>query len=197
MSKELVSADRLFELQQELLVLSATATAHFFRLGEIMKEIRDQELWRSGYDSFEAFYSDPDFGYKKSSVYHAIRLTEVFPERKDLMDIPLGKLIMVAPHINDTNREELVSQARALSKSDLEHQLTVMKLVTLNPKWNSFPKIYPCTTCGKVKGISFGDLCHCGWSPDHAKKIERFIDSLNGGGYTNDEDEEPVEIIEG
>ena len=181
MNKEITIANRLFELREELLGLASTATAHFFRLGEIMREIRDNELWCGQYESFGAFYSDPDLGYKKSSVYHAIKLVEMFPQWKEVADIPLGKLIMIAPHISETNREELVSEARALSGSDLHHQLILKNLATIDKKFASFPKVYPCAKCGKVAGITFRDLCHCGWPQDHLKKIENFIDNLNMG----------------
>ena len=189
--KDITIANRLFKLRKELLGLAKSATEHFFRLGEIMKEIKDDELWREQYESFGAFYSDPDLGYKKSSVYHAIKLIEMFPRWQEIADIPLGKLIMIAPHITETNREEIVSQARALSKSDLHHQLVLKNLATIDKKFKAFPKIYPCSICGKVAGITFRDLCHCGWPPDHLKKIEDFIDRLNiGRSFKNVESED-------
>src|SRR3990167_9665579 len=109
MPNNIALAQRGTDLRRELLDLSVSATAHFFRLGEIMKEIRDKGIWQPlGYESFEAFYSDPDLAYAKSSVYHAIKLVETFPDWKDKVGIPVSKLIMIAPHVKDNNKEELV-----------------------------------------------------------------------------------------
>src|SRR3990167_8018496 len=73
MDSSVTSGERLFTLRQQLKGLSQSATEHFCKLGEIMKEIHDNELWKGEYASFEAFYSDPEFSFKKSSVYHAIK----------------------------------------------------------------------------------------------------------------------------
>jgi len=159
---DLAISDRAFELHQELVGLTLSATHHFFRMGELMKEIRDDELWRiMGYESFEAYFSDPELDFKKSSVYHAINLVETFRERKELETIPVSKLIMVAPHITESNKSEMVEMARTLSRSDLQHQLIVMKLATVAPQLPPFPKVYPCMRCGKVRGITVKDLCTC------------------------------------
>ena len=152
----------LDKYRKELLRLAESATSHFFKMGQIMKNIRDNELWRESYESFASFYSDPEFDFKKSSVYHSIRLVEMFPEWDKFIDISEGKLIMIAPYVNDENRNELINQARTLSRGDLFHQLRVMTIETKLPQFAPLPKIYHCQLCGKIKGIRLEEVCHCG-----------------------------------
>src|SRR3990167_5515362 len=148
MESSITSGQRLFTLRQELKGLSQSATEHFCKLGEIMKEIHDNELWKGEYESFEAFYSDPEFSFKKSSVYHAIKMVTVFPKWQELVDVPVSKLILIAPYLTSENQAEMVSQARSLSSSDL-----YMELSTWGSPANTthLPKIYPCQTCHKAK----------------------------------------------
>ena len=173
---------RLHELRTELLGLVETATEHFFRMGVIMKEVRDKELWRGGYQSFGAFYSDPEFSFKKSSVYHAIRLVEVFPEWKPLVDVPVSKLMLIAPHMTEKNRDDLVDHARSLSASDLYHHMETQHLVSPGVSaYETMPKIFPCNVCKRAKGITFDMLCHCGWTPEQIDHVSQLIDSVEFG----------------
>ena len=172
---------RLHELRLQLRGLVETATEHFFRMGVIMKEIRDKELWRGGYQSFGAFFSDPEFSFKKSSVYHAIRLVEVFPEWEKLVDVPVSKLMIIAPHMTIKNREELVDRARSLSASDLYHHLETQALLSEHPTYAPLPKIFPCNVCHKAKGITFDMLCHCGWTVEQIEHVSKLIDSVDFG----------------
>ena len=175
-------ADRFHELREKLLELSVSATQHFFEMGKIMKEIRDKELWKMGYESFGAFYSDPEFDFKKSSVYHAIRLVELLPEWQKFIDIPTGKLVMIAAHITDENRNELINMARTLSRSDLQHQLIVKRIAEVSPRLAPLAKIYPCSRCGKARGITFDGLCHCGWTSEQIALISKAIEKIELGG---------------
>ena len=183
MTQELTikEGERLHELRTQLLGLVATATEHFFRMGVIMKEIRDKELWRGQYQSFGTFFSDPEFSFKRSSVYHAIRLVEVFPEWEKLVDVPVSKLMIIAPHMTPKNKEDLVSHARSLSASDLYHHMETQALVAQNPKYVPLPKIFSCNVCHKVKGISFDTLCHCGWTPAQIEHVSKLIDAVEFG----------------
>lgn len=153
----LVRTNTFHSLQNELRTLSYTATASFCRLGEIMKEIHDNELWKGQYDSFEAFFSDPEFAYKKSSVYHSMKLVETFPKWKELVDVPVSKLIMITPHLDEDNREDMVDKARSLSTSDLYVEIGEAQGFTAK----NLPKVYRCNICEKVKGVKAEELCTC------------------------------------
>ena len=169
-------ATRGHELHQELLQLKATATVHFYRLGEIMKEIRDQRLWEAmGHESMRAYIADPELDFEEGSVYRAIKLTETFPDVKRLEHVPVGKLLVILPHVNEGNLEDLLKSAAALSRSDLIHQLDTGEMEERHLSVLPLPKIYRCNECKKVKGVFFHNLCHCGWTPKQIEIISKAI----------------------
>jgi hypothetical protein len=182
MNRSLIKSDIAYKLHEELRTLTVSATYHFFRMGEIMKKFRDRELWVDmGYDSFESYFSDPELDFKRSSVYHAIRLVNLFPDwkgRERLVKTALSKLIMIAPHLNKENEEELLSKAWALSKSDLQHELVVMELTQKGIETHNLPKVYFCKDCGKVKGITFAELCMCGLEAEKVGQVQKMVDKL-------------------
>jgi hypothetical protein len=195
MSNEIVQADRANELHQELIKLGLSATAHFFRLGEILKEIRDNDFWKVlGYESFIAYFSDPELGYAKSSVYSAIKVVEMWPEWKSVADVPVSKLIAIAPHINKENETELLALARGNSKSDLDHELVVRQMVKAGNAYQNLPKVYLCNVCARVKGVNFDGLCHCGWTKKQIEYVSTLIEKIDsgelGGGVDGGEEED-------
>ena len=108
--RSLTAANRAHALHVKLLQISFDSKRRFFEFGEIMKEVRDHQLWLvRGYDSFEGYFSDPELSFSKSSVYHSISLVEHFPDWNDkLPEPPVKKLIMIVPHLTEDNRELLL-----------------------------------------------------------------------------------------
>lgn len=179
MEKALTKPEKAFKLHEELKGLTVSATHHFFRMGEIMKQFRDRELWLDlGYDTFASYYSDPELDFKKSSVYHSIKLVERFPKWKELVDIPVSKLIAISPHLTEENQEDLISLARTLSRGDLQHELVSMELAEQGIDATKLPKVYLCKDCGKVKGVVFDELCKCGLDPIKVKEVEKIVNKL-------------------
>jgi len=174
---------RLNYLWNQLLALKRSATEHYFKLGEIMKEIRDKELWRESFESFASLCADDELGFSYSHVKNAITLVERFPKWRSLIDIPYSKLIMIGPHLKEDNKRELVAMARSLSRSDLRHQLVVKGVAEKEPRARYLPKIYPCSVCGKVRGVSFEGLCHCGMSIKQVEYISLLIEKVKSGDY--------------
>ena len=170
--------NRAHELRQEIIQLRISATEQFFRLGEILKEIRDEEYWKMGWESFDAYFSDPELGLKSSTVYHAIKMIETFPNREKLLGIPVSRLVMIAPHVTSDNREKLIEAAKGLSRSDLRHELLTHGLEPTKEEIIPIPKIYGCKTCKRVKGVRFDGLCHCGWTKEQIEYIGKLIDKI-------------------
>ena len=179
-------AERFHQLTEELKGLAGTAMMHLYRLGEIMKEVRDQELWKAGYDSFKAFYSDPELDYSESSVWRSIKMVENFT-LEELNGVQVGKMYVILPHVEESNKAELLRMAESLSRGDLIHQLNIKRLVEKVPKIEKMPRIYPCNVCGGAKGIAWEQLCHCGWTPKQIEYVGKLIDKINFGGELDDE----------
>lgn len=147
-----------------------------------MKEINEGGYWRAGWDSFEAWYADPELGMKTSTVYHAIKLIETFPDWKKLIDIPVSKLIMIVAHTTEKNKTDLIVAARSLGRGDLRHELLTHGLEPERKTGVYVPKTFPCKSCGGVRGITFDDLCHCGWTKKQIEYIGELIDKIEFGG---------------
>ncbi len=157
-----VKTERGSELHQRLISLSVNTTRNFFEFGEILKEIRDNELWLAmGYETFESYFADPELSLSKSSVYHAISLVEHFPEWREIMPVPISKLIMIIPYLNEENKPKLLECATGLSRSDLKNELSAYRIVDKGLSYEPVPTIYRCRRCGKIRGVFVEDVCVC------------------------------------
>ena len=170
------------QLREDLRVIKLVTTEYFFKTGEILKQVRDREYWRMGWDTFESYYSDPELSFKTSTVYHAIKLVETFPKWKKLLDVPSSKLIMIAPHVTKKNETDLVVAARNLSRGDLRHELMTYGLEPEKKNEPPLPKIYKCNSCNLIKGVRWDDLCHCGWTKEQIVYMGKLIDKVEFGG---------------
>ena len=175
-------ADKAHELREELKVIKEAANEHFFRMGEVLREIKDKEYWKMGWASFEAYYSDPELSIPSSTVYHSIKVVDKFSDWKKIVDIPISKLIAIAPHVNEKNRTDLIVASRVLSRGDLRHELLDHGLQPERKTVLAMPKVYPCKVCKKMKGLGFDDLCHCGWTPSQIEAVGKLIDKIEFGG---------------
>lgn len=183
MTKSLSRAgDRIHQLREELLGICQQANRYAFRMGEILKEIRDKKLWEGQYESFRAFYSDEEISLEESSVFRAIQLVERFPGLSErLAHVPVSKLYTIMPHVNKDNREQLIEMASSLSRSDLIHQLQPGEKEKAIGDDLALPKIYRCNQCKRIKGVSFSQLCHCGWTPKQIEIVSKAIDKIELG----------------
>lgn len=169
----LVRGDRLHQILGEIKLLRRSANEHYFRLGCLMKEIRDEELWKDSYESFYAFCADPEIDFSVSHVKNAITLVERFPDQKEIEGIGYSKLIAIGPHLKEGNEEELIEMARNLSRSDLRHELEARK--QKDDRLPEIPKIWRCGSCGGVKGVVFGDLCRCRLTDESYQRIKKIL----------------------
>lgn len=180
--KEIQLADRGFAIHEELLNLKKSAVVHFYRLGELMREVRDGKLWKAlGHKSFEAYFGSPELGFERSSVYRAIKTVHRF-KLTEVERIPVRKIFLILPHITSKNKEKLLEMAESLSSSDLIHQLGPGKEPEKPSKFGSIPKIYRCNTCGGIRGLSFDTLCHCGWTSKQIEAVSKAIEKIEFGG---------------
>ena len=173
-------ADKFHALHERLLQVSLDTKHRFFEFGSIMKEIRDSDLWvAGGYDSFEAYFSDPDLAFSRSSVYHAISLVENFPDwQKSLPEPPIRKLIMIVPHLTGKNKELLLEYAVGQSSSDLRYTLDNLGDGVVLAEHRSIPKVYRCSNCRGIKGVFHNDLCTCGWTGDQLARLKKLVEEV-------------------
>jgi hypothetical protein len=172
---------RIHSLRNELLGLVQNAMLISYRAGEILKEVRDKELWKGQYESFVSFYSDPELGYRKDNVSRAIKLVENF-KLEEVANVPLWKTYAILPYVNKENKKELLEKAETLSLGDLRHELSGGLDSKGKLKQVEMPKIYECKHCKGMRGISWDVLCHCGWTPRQIELVGKLIDKIDFGG---------------
>lgn len=101
--------------------------ANFLLLGKLLKENRDNALWKLEYDSFESLLGDPSIGLKRSTAYGLIQIVELYLEKlgvpaERILGIGNAKLLAIAPVV-ESDKEGWLAQAEQLSKSDLKIQI--------------------------------------------------------------------------
>jgi hypothetical protein len=111
--------------------------ANFLVLGKLLKENRDVGLWKLEYDSFEALLGDPGIGLKRSTAYGLIQIVELYLDKLGVpadrvLAIGNSKLLAIASVV-EADKEGWLSQAEALSKSDLKIQIAEAGGKTLSP----------------------------------------------------------------
>src|SRR3990167_983578 len=165
-----VIGEKLHQLKQELVELRNKGMMVYYRLGEIMKEVYDKELWRESYESFSAFCADSELSFDYSNVMKAIKIVQNF-QLEEVVHVPEGKLVAILPYLKHKDKKELLQLATSLSRSDLRQELMETEREKIESNFKPMPKIYACKVCLKVKGVYIRDLCHCGKPP----KVVEFI----------------------
>lgn len=116
--------ERAFQLHKQLKTIVENTKRNFFVMGAILNEIKDNDYWEvMGYNSFRAYIADPEIGIKQSSAYHAMKLVNTFT-LEETEGIEYSKLIALVPHLTNDNRDELLTMAKTLSRSDLQQELS-------------------------------------------------------------------------
>lgn len=173
---DLKRGEKLHECTEIIKRAGENMMKSFYAAGVALKTVKDEELWKESYESFESYFAE--LGFEKSRVYRAIQTVEKF-ELDTVANMQLGKLYAVLPHVTDANKSEMVSMAQSLSMSDLYHQLKKNG----EPEAKEPPKIHPCLECGGMKGIRFSDLCRCDLSKKQVIYIQTLIDKAKDDDY--------------
>lgn len=110
--------------REKIIVLKQDIGIRFLMLAHLLKTNRDLSLYKFlDYDTFEEFLGDPDVSMKRSKAYGLIRQYELFVEKlgyseEVLAGIGTSKLRVIIPVV-ESDPEEWIGKAKALSKSDL------------------------------------------------------------------------------
>lgn len=141
---EQTPASKAYMLHERLLGVVEDTKRNFFLVGALLAEIHDNEYWElMGYESFRSYIADPEIAIKYSTAYHAMNVVRKF-ELEETIGINYSKLIMIAPHLQDDNKVELLEKARSLSQSDLR-----IEIRTLKGEENPEARMVTCPHCNK------------------------------------------------
>lgn len=135
----LALADRAHEVMAEIQAVGQSITARWLRLGQLLTEVKGDELWRCwGCESFEAALGLPEIGLSRSYAYGLIEVWEVFIDSvppvgpADLADhyqqlakVGVRKLRQLVPVVKEhpDQAAEWLDRAEALSASGLRQEI--------------------------------------------------------------------------
>lgn len=133
----------LNEHVEKLLLLKRSVGENMFAIGGVLKEIKDEKLYKEQYDTFEEFLGDPEVSFCRATAYKAMRVYEVYGSRMlDVAGIDTDKLALLADNVQaePTKADELIEDARVLSRSDLRKKYgkRQVKGQSLNKKIEQF-----------------------------------------------------------
>jgi len=147
-------------LHQQLLQLKNQMGAMLFSMAEILKKIRDGELYTSlGYDSFLAYVQSPDVGLNQRTAYYYIEIYETYIEKlkykpEELTEYSYDKLRKLIPIVSgDCKVREVMSNALSLRWSDFAKQYKDEQANNGFKDYLPAPEFYRCRenecNCGK------------------------------------------------
>src|SRR4030066_1851451 len=119
-----IVATTAYEVNSEVIACRMNIEANFLRLARLLKQVRDEKLYRAlDHLTFESYLGDPEIGIKRSSAYKLITEYERYvlrlgvPETR-LIGIGSKKLSIIGPVV-ERDKDEWLDRAEALSSSDL------------------------------------------------------------------------------
>lgn len=126
--KAIEGSDRAYALYQLLLSAKRSQDYLFLGIGKVLKEIRDNKLYRElDYDSFNQFVTSDELGFSKESAFLYVRVYEYYIDRLGLSSdyvgrinlARLGQMIPLLKKIDDPEKEiEKVEELSALRQND-------------------------------------------------------------------------------
>lgn len=149
-------SEKAFELHSKIINFGRRANVAFYDLAGIFKEIRDQKIYEDlGYKSFKEYLAIPEMPFELPTVYSYIRIREV-AESIELdpaifEELSYERFRILIPYINRENRDELISMARTMKKSELKKSFEDKTKNAGFEDHKPLPQVFRCATCGKVK----------------------------------------------
>lgn len=141
---------------QETLKLKENIENGFLSLGERLMKIRDEEMWKAGYDSFADYLEE-----MKMSESNASKLISVYSKYILEYDIEPEKVLAVGGHSvayailpfakSKEKAEEWLEKGRHLTRQHIEQEIREMKtgirIDECDHDWNEV-HIRQCRSCG-------------------------------------------------
>ena len=139
----------------------------FFKIGKILKKIKEEKLYQHlgdspEYETFEMFLQSPEVNIASRRAYQLIQVYDTYIEKlkfkpEKLLDVSWTSLRVILPIITPENCKDLVRKARLLRRGDLEIEVKQMKKGintfsdSLYCKHKNIKRIcfFQCTDCGE------------------------------------------------
>lgn len=159
----LVQKNKIAQKEHEAVVQwKSIASASFLHIGKALKTIKDEKLYKylgesPEYETFELYLLQPEIGIELRKAYYLIQIYEVFIDQlkftmEDLQGLYWTSLRILLPVIKAENAEDLIMQAKTLSRSHLEINIKQLKQGIKSPmdcpheEWREIT-FYECAKC--------------------------------------------------
>ena len=107
---------------------STAVKTNFFKIGKILIEVRDKELWNEKYKSFTQYLISEDFQFTRDMAYKLMDVYKEFGEdNKKIENLGIGKLIELTYVKDKEVRKELLEKAEDLTRDELKKEVKKVK----------------------------------------------------------------------
>lgn len=119
-----IDSDYAFKVHNNLLQAKTLTLGGIFKQGEFLLEIKEKKLWKLlDCQSWLEYLNSPDVSYSEREAQKYIRIYKVFIKelnlpRKDLEEIGVSKLELLASYITKENSREMLEKG-AMTRIDL------------------------------------------------------------------------------
>jgi len=97
--------------------------SNFLKIGKILIEIRDKELFKESYNSFTQYLISVDFEFTRDMAYKLMDVYKEFGGDKQIENLGIGKLIELTYVKDKEIREELMNKAEDLTRDELKEEV--------------------------------------------------------------------------
>ena len=177
-----------FELHKSIVRLKVQMGVAFLELGRLLKEIRDKELFKVlGYDSFQAYLTDSELGFKRRTAYYYIEIYEWYVgklsyDEQYLAEIGHDGLIRMLPIVKkeypnmpESRLKELMMDAKELRHGDFDKKYKDEEKQNGHDDYLSPPEYFRCECHSKWRIIVPREDCCPEWLKEFTKQSEKEV----------------------
>jgi len=114
----------LKEKTEQIKTLCKSIKTNFLKVGKILIEIRDKELWKENHKSFTEYLESQDFEFKRRMAYNLIDVYNQFGDDVQLLNkLGIGKLIQLTYIPDKEVRKELAKKAETMTRDELKQEV--------------------------------------------------------------------------
>jgi hypothetical protein len=159
---KLLSVEEGLTLHARLLELKQDISLRFLEVGKILYRLKEEGLYRviNPDMGWEAYCAMPEISISPSHARNLMRIYKIFTlglgvPNEVLAGIDQRKLTAILPSVNEENVEQLIAEAKTLTRSDLQKNLKE------NPdcvhEWQAI-SFERCKHCYEERGRTKSDL---------------------------------------
>ena len=102
--------------------------SNFLKIGKVLIEIRDKELFKESYNSFTQYLISTDFKFTRDMAYKLMDVYKEFGEdNKKIEGLGITKLVELTNVKDKEVREELIEKAQTLTRDELREEVKKVK----------------------------------------------------------------------